>query len=39
MVLDKLEELGLANNTVVSFHGDHGWQLGEHVLFTIVPFT
>ncbi|KAK3098287.1 hypothetical protein FSP39_017975 [Pinctada imbricata] len=29
-VLDELEKLGLANNTIVSFWGDHGWQLGEH---------
>ena len=29
-VLGELEHLGLANNTVVSFWGDHGWQLGEH---------
>ncbi|KAK3082780.1 hypothetical protein FSP39_005166 [Pinctada imbricata] len=29
-VLDELESLGLANNTIVSFWGDHGWQLGEH---------
>ncbi len=29
-VLDKLDQLGLAKNTIVSFLGDHGWQLGEH---------
>ena len=29
-VVDKLEELSLADNTVVLFLGDHGWQLGEH---------
>jgi len=29
-VLDKLDEVGLANSTVVSLWGDHGWQLGEH---------
>lgn len=32
-VLDELDALGLANNTIVSFHGDHGWQLGEHSLW------
>ena len=29
-VLDELEAQGLSNNTIVSFWGDHGWQLGEH---------
>ncbi|XP_041362832.1 iduronate 2-sulfatase-like [Gigantopelta aegis] len=29
-VIAELETLGLANNTIVSFLGDHGWQLGEH---------
>ena len=29
-VLKELENLGLANNTVVSFLSDHGFQLGEH---------
>lgn len=32
-VLDKLEALGLANNTVVSLMGDHGWSLGENNLW------
>lgn len=29
-VLNQLEELGLAKNTIVVLWGDHGWQLGEH---------
>lgn len=32
-VLDALEELGLAENTVVILWGDHGWQLGEHSIW------
>ena len=30
MVLLELQQLGLDNTTIVSFWGDHGWQLGEH---------
>ncbi|XP_046579954.1 iduronate 2-sulfatase-like [Haliotis rubra] len=29
-VVQELENQGLANNTIISFWGDHGWQLGEH---------
>ena len=29
-ILDELEALNIANETVVALHGDHGWQLGEH---------
>lgn len=28
-VLDHLEKLGVADNTAVLFHADHGWKLGE----------
>ena len=29
-ILMELESLGLTEKTIVSFWGDHGWQLGEH---------
>ncbi len=29
-VLDGLAKMGLSDNTIVIFWGDHGWSLGEH---------
>ena len=29
-VIQELENLDLAKDTIISFWGDHGWQLGEH---------
>ncbi|XP_046560858.1 iduronate 2-sulfatase-like [Haliotis rubra] len=29
-VIAELDNQGLTNNTIISFWGDHGWQLGEH---------
>lgn len=33
MVLDALEETGLADNTVVVLWGDHGWNLEDHTMW------
>jgi len=33
-VLDALDELGMADRTIVVLCSDHGWQLGEHKLWS-----
>jgi arylsulfatase A-like enzyme len=32
-VLNKLDELGLRDNTIVILWGDHGWHLGDHSMW------
>lgn len=32
-IMERLETLGLAENTIVVLWGDHGWHLGEHAIW------
>ena len=32
-VVDRLEQLGARDNTIVILWGDHGWHLGEHAIW------
>ena len=32
-LLSKLEEVGLADDTIIALWGDHGYQLGEHAIW------
>lgn len=34
LVINALEDLGLAENTIIMLWGDHGWFLGEHGFWT-----
>jgi len=37
-LLDRLDQLGLRNGTVVVFASDNGWSLGDHGLYAKGPF-
>ena len=39
LVVDALKQSPYADNTIVSFWGDHGWQLGEHGAWYATPAT
>lgn len=33
IVMQKLEQLGIRDNTIIVVWGDHGWHLGEHAIW------
>src|SRR5258708_36181841 len=33
-VLEEMERLGLASNTIIVLWGDHGWHLGDHGMWS-----
>jgi arylsulfatase A-like enzyme len=33
MILDRVDSLGLAEDTIVVLWGDHGWHLGDHTIW------
>ena len=38
-VISALNDLGLGNNTIISFWGDHGWQLGETLIDLLFNYS